>query len=814
MLNRTYLILLSALIIPLESCTEAELYDSLDTPYQANKLTVSGTVCTDDPHERNFPVKILFIMDTSKAIQAEANDNHGWRGKAISEILDIWGKSPNYSFGIITYGAQARNLIDDGFTKDSSVLSAATASVSGSGGITSPVLRRDLRSALSQASNVLTGDILSSDPGLVARTTYVLVLLASGPPVPAVGRCECRDKATEDYVTMEDADGNTIQHEMWAGCPWSECEGCKVTCPEHCACDSAISDQDCFVQPSACGGCSRNEFCDSDFLCKEKSDEYAGAPICTVGVIQKPPNTPDTFTQWVPPATPGITLPAGANTCSLSCVYENGMGHPGSCEERVLVNMVREMKTFAKINGAAQFQLHTTYLPDKMVRNPDDPFAPPCSAEADQARATRLLSEMAFAAGGGFTQFGAAMAISFRKLDLHTSRDPLVIKELVVSNENVIADASGTYVDTDADGLHDEKEKILGTCLSDEDTDGDGLGDLVEIKLAHDPFVPNEPVECIDLDFTSEIGTDPCAPPGSPDKTWKRYADRDGDKLNACEERLLGLQDTLFDSDADGIPDKVEFTAGTNYLAMDQLEDMDLDGVVNREEIRGHTDARSNDAQSQLDLAYRYEEVDEGIRDVRSITPPPTITGITIKNVSATSDTGIGWLQYKPGPPPTLSWRDPADMGAGGNFGEPVDISRPTADGHRLGSCLTDIGAGGCTPESQERFITVMVEGPAAYPDQEITDQIAISSAPRNCLRFRVRNITLMETAVHRRLGTTGNNTVNVFFAEAPRGAKDSYGVFRVRSIQLNYKKGPPEERTPKTAEITVADDDFSIFEN
>jgi hypothetical protein len=204
--------------------------------------------------------------------------------------------------------------------------------------------------------------------------------------------------------------------------------------------------------------------------------------------------------------------------------------------------------------------------------------------------------------------------------------------------------------------------------------------------------------------------------------------------------------------------------------------------------------------------------VDEGIKDVRSFTQPPNLTGITIKNVSANSGNGIGWLKFNPGPPPTLSWRDPADMGPGGNFGPEVEITRLAKDGYRITSCLAEVG-GSCTPDSLDRFITVTVEGEASYRPIPTTDLIVISSAQRNCLRFRVRNITLMETGVHRLLGTPGNNTVNVTFAEAPENAKDGYGIFRIRSLQLNYRKGPPEVRTPRIAEITLTDDDFAIFE-
>jgi len=332
----------------------------------------------------------------------------------------------------------------------------------------------------------------------------------------------------------------------------------------------------------------------------------------------------------------------------------------------------------------------------------------------------------------------------------------------------------------------------------------------VEVKLALDPLTVDNPVECIDLKTAQESDDDPCNEGMS--KDWLHYTeDKDHDELNACEERLLGTDDSLFDTDADGIPDRIEFLLGTNYLSIDPLQDADLDGIVNREEVRGHTDPRSNDTQEQLDLAYRYEEVDEGLKQVLSYTQPSAVTGVMIKNVSPQTTPGVGWLKFDPGPPPTLSWRDYGDMDTGGNFGPAVDVSKTSKEGYVLESCRIQAG-GGCTEDSKLKYITVWVDGPDSYPPKTLVEKINISAAKRNCLRFTVRNITLMQTKKDRILKTHGNNTVDIYFAEAPQRAKAGYGIFRIASIRLNYtKEPPPERRTPKTPEITFTDEDFIL---
>lgn len=47
-------------------------------------------------------------------------------------------------------------------------------------------------------------------------------------------------------------------------------------------------------------------------------------------------------------------------------------------------------------------------------------------------------------------------------------------------------------VDSDADGLTDEEESIIGTDLNRADTDGDGYLDLAEIKSGYNPLIPAE----------------------------------------------------------------------------------------------------------------------------------------------------------------------------------------------------------------------------------------------------------------------------------------------------------------------------------
>jgi hypothetical protein len=618
------------------SCTDTNLYNWQTDPFRPDKLTVSGTVCSDDPRQRDFPVKILFLVDTTLVMAEPENDPGGDRGRAVDSLITTLAQDANYSFGVISFGGKARNLVDGGFTRDTSVLGAAAQQLRS----VTPCqteLCRDLRGAMDMASAIITGDILASDAGEVSRSSYVVILFAGGSQVPPLGRCACRNRESEltndnwgscPVVNVPNpAGGNPLKFRGWAECDSDPSQNLVISCP--------------------------------------------ASNLATVAPNLSGRTCPDSYSHWIPPGNVkpyGFeNMPAGCTKCEICCVHPAG-GRSDSCEERQLVSLVRDLKSFAAEQGVAQFQFHTSYLPDLAVQRhqPTSLFRPlecgAASVEADRKRAERVLIQMAFAGGGTYKSFydettKTKETILFDHVNLFESRNPLLHKELLVTNASAISTGDGLLADSDQDGIPDLYEQQLGTCDRDLDTDGDGVSDAVEIRLARDPNDAEEPLECIDLLSTNIQTEDLCPatepPAGSPAPTKERrvYRDQDGDLLNECEERLLGTNDSLFDSDADGIPDKVEFVAGTNYLAVDHLKDLDFDGIFNRDEVRGHTDPRANDAQEQLDLAYRYQLTDEGIAPVVSVSQSTRITGINIKSASAQSKGGVGWLKFDPGPP-------------------------------------------------------------------------------------------------------------------------------------------------------------------
>jgi hypothetical protein len=491
----------------------------------------------------------------------------------------------------------------------------------------------------------------------------------------------------------------------------------------------------------------------------------------------------------------------------------------------VLSRRVEELRAAVLGAGAADFQLHAVDVTPAVTT--DATLLDPAQDE---------LVRMAFAGAGEYRQVCrinddgtrsppgcGPQSLSLLGVDIESARNVFVKKAFIVANLNAHHTNDGVVPDSDADGLPDHLEDRDGdgavrdptcadetVCANDadcagigngrcragetdptlRDTDGDGIGDKVEQLLSTVGLNPRA------LDTPSQ-----CAQIVNPVTT-----DSDGDSLTDCEEVLLGLDATLFDTDADGTPDLLELLAGTNFLLADSLYDLDFDGVSNEQEIRAHSDPRSSDAVSRAELSYLYREVDLGIREHRYASQPRDLSGaVLVQEVSSDAGIGTGMLVYLPpeaeGEPAYLAWRDPGEAAIGDAV--PVD-----GDGiYVLHSACED-----APPEkdcaSLEKSLTVRVTE-ALLPPFPVDANLRVAIAERQCSDFRVRNVTLVETLAADDKAA-GNNDVRIFFGQVPQDTPEAYGIFRV--AQYNYRYLAPDFKEPNVADQPVDSFRFVLF--
>ncbi len=127
--------------------------------------------------------------------------------------------------------------------------------------------------------------------------------------------------------------------------------------------------------------------------------------------------------------------------------------------------------------------------------------------------------------------------------------------------------------DHDGDGVVDVVELRIGSSPFTEDTDADGLSDAFELNAT----IPHTLPDVADTDGD-----------GVPDGE----EDLDGDGLTNLEERDLGTDPLLPDTDRDGLTDDEELTHGLNPLDADT----DRDGLTDDSELRLGTDPLAPDS--------------------------------------------------------------------------------------------------------------------------------------------------------------------------------------------------------------------------
>lgn len=441
---------------------------------------------------------------------------------------------------------------------------------------------------------------------------------------------------------------------------------------------------------------------------------------------------------------------------------------PADCESAVYQRAASDLRAFALSSGAADLVFDTFAL------------------TAD-ARTNELLAAVATASRGTFER-QSPDALNLLRTDISASSSVLQPRQVVVYNPNMVLRDGRPAPDSDEDGLPDELEAkaAIGTDPARADTDGDFVGDGIELRLAapglsFDPRVPHVPDACLTID--------------PPDR------DSDADGLSDCEEAVLRTDPSLVDSDKDGLPDLVEVRRGSNPLVDDLLTDSDRDGIPNGEEVRAGLSAVFGDATYELEYGYRYRLFDEGVKMRLEAVPTTPIAGVRIEAVNGSTPL-VGRVRFEPGPPATLAWT--ADANNAKDPGAAVDVSK----GGRFDLVSSPVPAGGT------RTLSVTVT-PALLPavaKGRVEAEILVRPTVRSCFHLDVRNIPLVETMeiAGGRPGR-GWNVLQVWLAEVPQSSPGGNSIFDLATVPMRFLA--PDKKTPNVPFITLDPDSFVLLE-
>ena len=543
------------LVLSTGACTEALLQPQVSTESTLDdRLQIRGKVCTEPPNPSSFPVKVVFLIDSSGSmcvsdgpgsqatpglceqvgatLQAKGITQPG-RVRALKAVLARFQNQPNVSVALIPFDSKIANVYPDtGFVPASDgalpTLVDGLQNALGKG--------TDYQGALAEAYARIDADVQKTNRSELPRTKYVVILFTDGAPYP---RCTSDDNDSDQTVYATPAR------------PWGIWRDNPPT-----FCNPVLDAQG-------------NITVDPNLIC-DVTD-----PSC---------DATDPNNQSV------LNFTTGADRNQNYQIFD-AADRLMALREKHNIGEIR-LHTIMLFNTEAVALLGDIGLTD--LYN-----LPGATAQEAHDVSKWILTELAVHHGNGtYQEFTTQADIDLGSLDYTSLASRFVQKSLLVSNTAAFPRLDGPVVDSDGDGLPDDLDaaQVLGTSRLSIDSDQDGFPDAFEASHRAQGFDPVSP--------------DPRGCKSVPGSFTAPYdcSDSDGDLLTVALEAYLGTDPTLVDTDADGIPDGVEVMAGLDPLtANGQLLDKDLDGIPDVQEIFNHTNPLIDDRGVHARDSYRYE---------------------------------------------------------------------------------------------------------------------------------------------------------------------------------------------------------------
>ena len=181
-------------VLALVACSDQDLYVSNgNDPLVPDRVAIVGDICTEDTNGSAFPVKVLFVVDTSDRMrQADPEQRLVDAPGGIDFLTQAYRNQVNVSFGFIGFNSTARAYPVQQFlrTQDQDLIAQALTSLRSAP--SSP--QRDYTSAITEAQAFIANDAANAAPGQVLRTRYVVYFITAGPPLPAANTDDLSDQ--------------------------------------------------------------------------------------------------------------------------------------------------------------------------------------------------------------------------------------------------------------------------------------------------------------------------------------------------------------------------------------------------------------------------------------------------------------------------------------------------------------------------------------------------------------------------------------------------------------------------------------------
>jgi hypothetical protein len=207
------LAVLAILAAGLPACTDASLtrLPPPPPPVPDNKITVNGEVCTQDPEDLDFPLRVVFLVDCSESM--EVNDppdpetQETGREKAVRETVEeLLTSGGDVKVSVVRFSSESQPLtaeLDQGnqvvsyFSDDLDYI-LSRIPLLGENDRTTNYIR-----ALSEAYAEIRHELMHSTQESLALSTYHVIMITDG--LPDVEGDETLENSSENIIDAVDA---------------------------------------------------------------------------------------------------------------------------------------------------------------------------------------------------------------------------------------------------------------------------------------------------------------------------------------------------------------------------------------------------------------------------------------------------------------------------------------------------------------------------------------------------------------------------------------------------------------------------------
>jgi hypothetical protein len=586
-------------------CTDAEL-EPLAQPrlVRDDKLRATGEFCTTSPESVVFPLRVLFVVDSSESMlvtdPGDPVSQETGRERAVRETWEtvLEGKPEGVKVGIIRFSAEAHSetptdldvpadgLADSYFTTDSVVLQTGTL------GLRTTDRTTNYLNALSEAYFELRTEFKAADLESLPLSKYVVIFLSDG--LPDVDNREALQNTEENILdaVKQVKDLAELYH---VGS--FQFHTAYLTSGNGMAYDQQA--QNLLQRMAEMGEGSFRSFPSGESLNFLHVDFTSARRVFTLkGMSAVNQNALVNRNQILKYLSPKPSADAGTDGgTDAGAVRDSGSTDGGK----------------KATTDAGHTEHDASAVDQRLFTDLDDNQLPGCS------------EPLVDSDGDGLSDL-TELAIKTDRFVSDTDNDGLgdgLEWKMASSGFDPTDPADARCfipdpcVDQNSDGFCD--------CVRDVDMNGqcDCTVDTerpCQDTLGHDCVDKNRDGLCDCPDYDGDGRCD--------------YTDRDRDALDDCEELYLGTARNGYDSDADGLPDWLEVHAESNPVSDDRLTDLDWDQTPDGAEVLSGTDPWCNESAIRSLVSYQYQV--EKIRskegttcysfDIGNITLVPTAT--------------------------------------------------------------------------------------------------------------------------------------------------------------------------------------------